>query len=747
MRIKERRRVLEVLSHERLKTVARLYALPYDDNMSKEMLAQLLAESDRLSDSNLIKSLTSIELESASAALGCLPWRWAKKMWKVGKHLLRILSQVLSPISSHQEARPPEVPFRSVQTADSCRTAEALQQLVNQAISQLERHDWQCSLERPVVSPEECTERDLLDHLMLYHDLYTDIQPFTEDADMSDALKRRLGEGLGHLDELKAKTLDLMQKRRALELGETRVRVAVIGNFSSGKSCFINSLLGREVCPVHVDPTTSAITTFRFGDSPRILQKNGTEEKEISQKEYAELVDQRSEKKAGHQEYTFHYFYPFEGFRDILLVDTPGFENTKNQKDTKITEEELERADVVFFLSDIERGGYGAREQKLIRSFREQSKDVRVYLILNKADLKPRKAGERIRQEAIEASRKVLDDPENQVFLYSAEWELAASMGGAIGSLLRNIEQRVQNAIGRGENFEFHVVAKRKADKATLMVDKERIAVLKSAPPRSPTTRENILNILGKIRKHKDDIAARDFEREARRYEGHRCERLATLKSDLAKGAESASENTGSELAERVQKLGRSRKKSVVEDALKALKNCIRVEELSRKESPFCFKNGYRLRNDSKDAGWGPARSHPLRKINTALRSIHKELAQQGGANSRDELTQRWDKSLTSSRNALAQHVTAAFEKAAGLSFRDDKVFESKEAAARALEAVLNELDDSHVFVEAIWGPIDAHLASLAQLAAGTGGQIQGRRKHVLGEAMKKIAEHLGESE
>lgn len=48
-------------------------------------------------------------------------------------------------------------------------------------------------------------------------------------------------------------------------LTDGRLRLAVIGEFSSGKSTFINGLLRAPVLPVAVLPTTATAVTIEYG--------------------------------------------------------------------------------------------------------------------------------------------------------------------------------------------------------------------------------------------------------------------------------------------------------------------------------------------------------------------------------------------------------------------------------------------------------------------------------------------------
>ncbi|KAM3096336.1 dynamin family protein [Phormidesmis sp. 146-35] len=66
-------------------------------------------------------------------------------------------------------------------------------------------------------------------------------------------------------------------------------RIAVVGEFSQGKSTLLNALLGEEIQPVRAIPCSGVITVLRYGESRRVLcrYKDGREE-EIPFEEYQE---------------------------------------------------------------------------------------------------------------------------------------------------------------------------------------------------------------------------------------------------------------------------------------------------------------------------------------------------------------------------------------------------------------------------------------------------------------------------
>lgn len=167
-----------------------------------------------------------------------------------------------------------------------------------------------------------------------------------------------------------------------------KVRVAVIGDFSSGKSSFINSLLGEKLCPVNVAASTSCVTTFKYGVVKKVCMLEDGKEVEISTSDYDSMVTNPAN---GNNRYEFVVYYPFDDLNDISIIDTPGFNNACNDNDERITSEVMIEADVVFFVLDIQKGDVSADMMDLLTGWRDERPDLPLYAVINKSDTKPRR--------------------------------------------------------------------------------------------------------------------------------------------------------------------------------------------------------------------------------------------------------------------------------------------------------------------------------------------------------------------
>lgn len=101
--------------------------------------------------------------------------------------------------------------------------------------------------------------------------------------------------------------------------------LVVVGEYNSGKSTFINALLGDEVFAMGDLPTTRTISILRYGDAapPEAIAEN-----------------------------MYLYHYPLDLLRDLHIVDTPGT-NSIERMEEALTREFVPRADLVLFVTSL----------------------------------------------------------------------------------------------------------------------------------------------------------------------------------------------------------------------------------------------------------------------------------------------------------------------------------------------------------------------------------------------------------
>ncbi|RDU71566.1 GTP-binding protein [Helicobacter aurati] len=159
----------------------------------------------------------------------------------------------------------------------------------------------------------------------------------------------------------------------------TPMKVAIIGQFSSGKSTFLNALLGSEILPSGITPVTAKVCEIVYGEETtlEIHYKNGM----IIHRhpEYLKQIDSIENAKISF----YRLFVPLDLLREITFLDTPGF-NSQNESDTNTTNALLEEVDGIIWLSLIDNVGKNTEKeilQKYIQKYASKS-----LCVLNQKD-------------------------------------------------------------------------------------------------------------------------------------------------------------------------------------------------------------------------------------------------------------------------------------------------------------------------------------------------------------------------
>ncbi len=182
--------------------------------------------------------------------------------------------------------------------------------------------------------------------------------------------------------------------RRIQHLAREPLTLVVMGEFSAGKSSFLNRLLGTDALPVAILPKTATVTRLVYGASgaagPVEIDRevaDGIETTTISHQDFAEL--QRAAKLhdiAVAQDLArireVRVFLDEPLLTRLQLVDTPGF-NHDLAMDIR-TLGILDSADLVLWITDALQPAKQTEFEKL-RLLKERAK--RIWLIVNKADV------------------------------------------------------------------------------------------------------------------------------------------------------------------------------------------------------------------------------------------------------------------------------------------------------------------------------------------------------------------------
>lgn len=155
--------------------------------------------------------------------------------------------------------------------------------------------------------------------------------------------------------------------------------IIVLGEFSSGKSSFINALLKEDLLTTSILPETVAITLVSYGDEKkvRIIYK-GHRKYELSDENDMELI-KRDAKEIERVE----LYRPLPRLKGSSIVDTPGL-NTIFRDHESTTKEFFHRADTIIWILDATKAGK-SREKEYLDYVKEHA--GKMVGVVNKIDL------------------------------------------------------------------------------------------------------------------------------------------------------------------------------------------------------------------------------------------------------------------------------------------------------------------------------------------------------------------------
>jgi small GTP-binding protein len=149
---------------------------------------------------------------------------------------------------------------------------------------------------------------------------------------------------------------DLQRFREATDQLAGLFLLVIAGEFNSGKSSFINALLGERVLPEGVTPTTDRINLLHHGPA-------------VTEHAVEAFLLERT--------------HPAELLRELSVVDTPGT-NAVIRRHEELTRDFIPRADLVLFVTSADRP-FSESEREFLERIREWGK--KIVFIVNKIDI------------------------------------------------------------------------------------------------------------------------------------------------------------------------------------------------------------------------------------------------------------------------------------------------------------------------------------------------------------------------
>lgn len=227
--------------------------------------------------------------------------------------------------------------------------------------------------------------------------------------------------------------------------------LTVVGEFSAGKSTFINALFGRTILPMRNVETTATITVLQYGEKPKIqifYNDHRVEEHFIPDDKFSNYYDylvqpdeddeKKVEKIESIREVRIHINNQF--LKGIDLVDTPGF-NSENERHTKLTDEFQRSADTIIWLFRASKVGKKSEIEKM----QDYCRHFKPILVFNKID-------ELVKNgivPEVELRNKILEFEKlsEKIFLTSAKLGLNGSNGTYNDSRMAEVISYFQSEI------------------------------------------------------------------------------------------------------------------------------------------------------------------------------------------------------------------------------------------------------------------------------------------------------------
>lgn len=200
-------------------------------------------------------------------------------------------------------------------------------------------------------------------------------------ADVTRSIVRHLEQlaDLGERAGLDTLTTEIRDERLPA-VQEGRLHMVVLGEFNHGKSTVINALLGSEVLPTGITPTTAVITHIRRGDKkPRLVRDSGVDK--VARDGLRQAITEDPPDDLRYVEVYADSEFLADG---LVVVDTPGVNDISKQK-VEITYGYVPRADVVVYVLDatqaLKRSEITFIRERLLRNSLD-----RLFFVIGKVD-------------------------------------------------------------------------------------------------------------------------------------------------------------------------------------------------------------------------------------------------------------------------------------------------------------------------------------------------------------------------
>lgn len=180
-----------------------------------------------------------------------------------------------------------------------------------------------------------------------------------------------------------AETSDLAPEvARVVEILDRPLLLTVMGEFNAGKSTFVNALLGEQVAPMGITPTTATINVLKYGTERggRVVYRDDRV-RQVPWSEVGALLRSLDEEEATRIRYV-EVLYPLETLQRVNVVDTPGLNSIRPEHEAT-AREFIAQADAVIWLFSCRQPGTRSEREALLK-IREAHK--RALGVVNQID-------------------------------------------------------------------------------------------------------------------------------------------------------------------------------------------------------------------------------------------------------------------------------------------------------------------------------------------------------------------------
>lgn len=205
---------------------------------------------------------------------------------------------------------------------------------------------------------------------------YIDVKKFSEfyNVNLSEYVKQYVSKEMD--SKIRRRIYDLEDKISRFQKDEVYVNLVVAGEYNSGKSSVINSLLGEKIVPVGSEPMTLAVSIFKYGERQKILIEFEDETfREISGEEFEKLKHTSKDQlsfDASKIKY-IHFHYPEPYLSKVNIIDTPGFSTATEAGDDRKTKDAiLNKADVLMWVFNANNGTVKNSEMQILKDLFEK---------------------------------------------------------------------------------------------------------------------------------------------------------------------------------------------------------------------------------------------------------------------------------------------------------------------------------------------------------------------------------------